>query len=178
MQQYLDSIKLSLETNNYFSAIAIALTLPDICASIEAEDNKTSRDKYCRWFNKYLVDKYTIFSTDRNIVVFSAKECYATRCSFLHQGTHITEHQDIISKEKNAVKSVNFMNDTIFKGYIRLGDEITIDVKSFCQNMIIAVEQWILETRDNDSISKKISFLPLVYTNTEELPFVKVPNSE
>ncbi|OTG58860.1 hypothetical protein B9T36_11015 [Acinetobacter sp. ANC 4204] len=178
MQQYLDSIKLSIETNNYFGAIALALTLPDICASIEAQNNKTNQHKYCRWFDKYLLNKYTIFSTDGNIVVFSAKECYATRCSFLHQGTHITEHQDIISEEKNAVKSVNFMNDTIFKGYIRLGDEITLDVKIFCQNMIIAVEQWILENRDNDFISKKISFLPLVYTDTEKLPFVTVPNFE
>lgn len=54
MQQYLDSIRLSLATKNYFGAIAMALTLPDICASIEAENNETSREKYCAWFDSYV----------------------------------------------------------------------------------------------------------------------------
>lgn len=34
MQSFLDSIKLSLETKNWYAALAVALTIPDICGSI------------------------------------------------------------------------------------------------------------------------------------------------
>jgi hypothetical protein len=81
MQQYLDSIKLSLATNNHFGAIAMALTLPDICASVDAENNETSGHKYCIWFNKYLADTYKkILYKKEGDTIFGAPECYAARC--------------------------------------------------------------------------------------------------
>lgn len=134
MQQYLDSIRLSLATNNYFGAIAMALILPDICASVEAENNTTNRDKYSKWFNRYLAETFT--QTFSNKVIFGAKECYAARCSFSHQGTHVIEHQKGALKDMdNPAISINFMSfdSTEPKEYMRNGNILTIDVNFFCK---------------------------------------------
>lgn len=175
MQQYLDSIRLSLTTYNYFGAIAMALALPDICASIEAENNETNRDKYCAWFNKYLSQEYTIrphYEGDSERVLFSAKECYAARCSFLHQGTNITSHQIILKGVEKAAPTVSFMAGTIIGSVSRNDHNVTLDVNSFCQNMINAVERWVEDNKGIIVICNKIAELPNVYIGTETLPFV------
>ncbi|MCK4096449.1 hypothetical protein HCY64_10390 [Acinetobacter radioresistens] len=174
MQQYLDSIRLSLATKNYFGAIAMALTLPDICASIEAENNETSREKYCAWFDSYLSQEYKIPADDwsEEKVLFSAKECYAARCSFLHQGTNITSHQKVLKGVEKAAPSVSFMKDTIISKVSRNDHEVTLDVDSFCQNMINAVNKWIEDNKNNEIICDKIAKLPNVYVGTGSLPFV------
>lgn len=177
MQQYLDSIRLSLTTSNYFGAIAMALTLPDICASIEAEDNETNRNRYCAWFDKYLGSTYTIERPlkedgEKDIILFSAKECYAARCSFLHQGTNITSHQKILKGIEKAALSVSFMANTMIRKASRNDHEVKLDVNSFCQNMINAVEKWIEDNKSNEIIYDKIMKLPDVYIGTESLPFV------
>jgi len=173
MQQYLDSIRLSLVTNNYFGAIAMALTLPDICSSIEAQNNKTNGDKYCDWFNRYLSQKYTIPADEwsEEKVLFSAKECYAARCSFLHQGTNLTSHQRILQGIERAAPSVSFMKGTLISKVSRNDHKVTLDVDNFCQNMIGAVERWIEDNKSNTTICDKISELPNVYIGTENLPF-------
>lgn len=153
----------------------MALTLPDICASLEAENGKTNGEKYCAWFNRYLTRNYIIkpnFDGDKGRILFSAKECYAARCSFLHEGTNITAHQRILDGVKKAAPSVSFVANTMIRGVSRNDHQVFLDVGDFCQNMIIAVEMWIEEHKSNKIVSDKIADLPNVYSDTTSLPFV------
>lgn len=52
-----NAINSSLDSGNWFSAIALTLTIPDICAKI-TDGNKSSGIKYAEWFNNFVGDKY------------------------------------------------------------------------------------------------------------------------
>ena len=169
MQQYIDSIKLSLSTKNYFGAIAMALALPDICASVDATNNKTTGKKYCEWFNKYLADTYKQIFQDRDdIVVFGAPECYAARCSFLHQGTEIIEHQESLKYMSNPAVKVNFMSLGMGR-YIRNGDFLNLDVHFFCEDMINAVQKWMNDIKHDESKMRKIAAMPIIHESFNSL---------
>lgn len=171
MQQYLESIKLSLETKNYFGAIAMALTLPDICASVEYEGEGQNSVKYSKWFNKYLADTFTqIFhDQDLSVVIFGAQECYAARCSFLHQGTHVIKGQRSLNYAYTpTVSSVNFTS--IDKGkYQRNGDILFLDVNFFCEAVINAVDNWMKEIRDDNVKKTKIAAMPIIHESFDSL---------
>ncbi|ENW05768.1 hypothetical protein [Acinetobacter beijerinckii] len=175
MQQYLDSIKLSLTTNNYFGAITIALTLPDICAYVNSSNNKTSSKKYCKWFDKYLGKYYSEIFIDEfknentAVVNLIAQECYATRCSLLHQGTHHIRHQRILDDAEHAtVSSVHFMS-LGYGAYLRNGDILFLDVDFFCENMINAVETWMRDISSDRHKMKKIAAMPIIHKTFESI---------
>lgn len=172
MQQYLDSIKASLAIRNYFGAITIALILPDICASVDSDDNKTSGEKYCIWFNKYLAEKFTELFKDDNQshIIFGPNECYATRCSFLHQGTHIIQHQYQTLKfaKHRTVGAVSFMSletdpHLSRKNYLRTSDILFIDSNFFCEAMISAVESWMDDIKVEKYKLEKLAAMPNIH---------------
>lgn len=85
MEKILNSIKQSLDDENYYSALVLSLIIPDICGKFENSNQRSSK-RYSEWFNKYLGKKYSNF--------LSGNDCHALRCSFLHEGTGDTETQD------------------------------------------------------------------------------------
>lgn len=179
MYQYLDSIRISLATNNHFGAIAMALTLPDICASVDAENGFTSPEKYSKWFDEYLSETFTQFFNDEGLsnVIFGPQECYAARCSFLHNGIRIIKHQGSLGYASHpTVSSVNFMSLGYGK-YMRNGDALTLDVKFFCENMIKAVEKWMIDIKGDESKHSKILAMPIIHESFESLCVINTPTN-
>lgn len=64
------------------------------------------------------------------------------------------------------------MTDTMITAVSRNDHHVYLDVKRFCENIIIGVEKWIETHKDNPVICAKISALPNVYEDTKSLPFV------
>lgn len=113
MINIINDVRDSLKHGNYYSALALALTLPDICMKSE---NKDGRQEYINWVDKYIFTdkKYCAFAKfHKDIIVaigFEVDEyfselqklqqdetlykvdningtiMYALRCSFLHAG--------------------------------------------------------------------------------------------
>lgn len=88
MDRFIDAIHTSLATQNWYAALYLSLTLPDICARLESNNRKTNRNKFVAWFDKYLASKYRAqIGADREMHVFlSGNDCYALRCAMLHEG--------------------------------------------------------------------------------------------
>src|SRR4030066_211862 len=84
MKNILKSIENSLQNKNWYSALILSLILPDICGKLE-NTSKSSSERYPEWFDKYLGKKYNGFLSGNN--------CYALRCSFLHEGSGNIEKQ-------------------------------------------------------------------------------------
>ena len=173
MQQYLESIKLSLETNNHFGAIAMALTLPDICSKIEYEHIKhlKNRERFCKWIDKYLSHIYIMVLEDNGYedkIILSAKDFYAARCSFLHEGSNITEHQSILIGENNAIKSLTFMSN-VGGNFIKNGDFLVFDVIYFCTTVIEAVERWIVDIGKDEIKCSKIKAMPIIHKSIQSV---------
>jgi hypothetical protein len=62
-------IEKALDGEAYLAALALALTIPDMCCG-----HASGRTDYIRWFDQYAKNDY-----------INGTECYALRCSFLHQ---------------------------------------------------------------------------------------------
>lgn len=85
----IDDINRALENEAYFAALALALTLPDICGKAKYP-NENNRKRYISWYDEY-VSKYEQCPCDicqkNKMPYLSGEVVYQLRNSFLHQGT-------------------------------------------------------------------------------------------
>ena len=57
MRRLVESVQLSLSTENWYSALFVALSMPDICGRLE-DPTKPSDERYMDWFRRYLSGVY------------------------------------------------------------------------------------------------------------------------
>lgn len=142
MRDLISQIRKGLDNNMYYLSLYVSLTLPDICGAIESINGEASGDKYKKWFNDYVAQKY--------IDNFDGEDCYYFRCSLLHQGS--SQHR------KSKYKRVIFVEPTLSNGNIFhnniLEDALNIDVKIFCEDIINGVEAWLVKNENLDNYNK------------------------
>jgi len=157
MQNFIKALKISLQNKNWYSALFIALSLPDICGGLE---NPTlgSEKRYVLWFNKYLNSYYTrgIGPHGQHVVTFlSGEDCYALRCSFLHEG------RDEITDQRcqKVLNNFRFTTDLSHMNYIDNGTNKTLQlqVKQFCEEISTGTEEWLKDVKSNQDIQKEIT---------------------
>ena len=86
LELIIKDINKSLDNECLFSALALALTIPDICGKILYPD-KRNGERYKLWYNEYIGNYEK--SPDENSIgmpYMSGELCYALRCAFLHSG--------------------------------------------------------------------------------------------
>lgn len=81
----IDDMNRALDHDCFFSALSLALTLPDICGKAKYPDKRVRR-RYIEWYDEY-VGKYEQRPGKNDCVPYlSGEVVYSLRCSFLHQG--------------------------------------------------------------------------------------------
>ena len=105
---YINDIRKSLENECYFSALSLALTLPDICGMAEYP-NKDVGDRYIGWCDSYLIP-FMYGGSDNNGL--SGETIYNLRNVYLHQGS--------IKIDTNKIKDGN---NRIDKFLLVIGDD-------------------------------------------------------
>ena len=95
IQTFLDDIKKARDNKAYLSALALSLTLPDICGKKEYfnTSNMNNRDKYIKWFDEWIYkyleipkSKIKKFNNYDELIKFDGNVCYGLRNSLLHHG--------------------------------------------------------------------------------------------
>jgi len=81
---YVRDIENSLKNKCYFSALAMSLALPDICAAAEYPNETFVGKRYIEWFDKYLGE---YMSSDKDAPYLSGEIVYNLRNTFLHTGS-------------------------------------------------------------------------------------------
>ncbi|MHB8472559.1 MAG: hypothetical protein ACYDC8_06865 [Gammaproteobacteria bacterium] len=145
MNRFIGAIKESLRNQNWYSALYISLTLPDICARIESDDGKTSGDKFVAWFDRYLGPKYQhAIGPDKTMHIFlNGNDCYALRCAVLHEGG-----SDITTQNRREV--LEKMHFTVGHGHCnQINSILQLDVPTFCTDVCDSVSKWELDFRAN-----------------------------
>ena len=133
---YCEALRKGIEAENWYLSLMAALTLPDICVSLE--EGITDKNLYVNWFDKYVtqyspkihqsksllkantVDEYNEWIKNRSglegddleeiqLNYFSGVNAYALRCAFLHNGDGMVGTQNIYKKDKfkNATLGIN-----------------------------------------------------------------------
>ena len=74
----------ALKQGLYFIALNSALTLPDICGSVEYPEKKTG-ERYINWYDEQ-IGKYEKCSKNPEIPYPDGKMIYKLRCALLHEG--------------------------------------------------------------------------------------------
>ena len=81
IEQLVNEINGLLRDGYPYSALGIALTLPDICGNIAYPNTKVA-DHYKKWYSEYVNPISALKFKDG----FDEEICYKLRCAYLHSG--------------------------------------------------------------------------------------------
>ncbi len=157
MQNFIKATKKAMDNKNWYAALALALTMPDICGRLE-DPMKKSKERFIHWFNRYLLPHYQ-GQVGPGLDVpphtfLSGEDCYALRCAFLHQGEFQIEDQpvqQVLEKFSFTIPHPNWDMDVNQKGPI-----LQLQVAIFCQRVCHAVEQWLIDVQEKTAIQTRI----------------------
>ncbi|WP_439503314.1 hypothetical protein [Methylophaga sp.] len=192
MERFTNSILQSIQSENWFAALFLALALPDICGALENPSKKVG-ERYKDWFNKYLRHEYDtdpnailqsmiaqvpnvdiksattiskLIAKSQNALPFTAEDCYRLRCKCLHEGltqTQTFEHIHFTVPHKQA-------NVKIHKN-IKNGNILQLSIDIFCSDVCEAVRKWEIDVINNQEIQGRIQNLIKIYqTDDREFP--------
>lgn len=85
INELVKQINESLENDCYMTALTTALILPDVCGKAEYPEIKTSKERYIKWYDKYVSkqDKLKVLNNIKNDL--TGDIIYDLRCSLLHE---------------------------------------------------------------------------------------------
>ena len=178
MKNLLHALRRCVHERNWYGAINIALSLPDICGSIDSLGKNNSEARSVAWFDRYVGHAYMIEVKGVKAVFMTGGDCYALRCAALHQGTFDVSDQrarDVVDRFiLHHLESMPSHN-------VRQGKKLVIDLTTFCLDIAAGVEVWEAEAmRDADDRRRAriASLLPLHLPDVSYggLTFTKVDN--
>lgn len=89
MKRFTDAGRKAIADGNLYAGLSLALTLPDICASLEDPGPGKSQKRYESWCKQWLEPKFTRKHslTGTMLVYVRAEDVFQLRCSLIHSGT-------------------------------------------------------------------------------------------
>ena len=161
MENLIRSVELSLDHKNWYSALTLALILPDIAGKIEFT-NLSSGKRYAQWFENYMIDNYkSNIGPDRTEHIFlSGNDCYALRCAYLHEGKSNISGQ----RASDVLEDFEFLippkGSTIHKN--QLNNKLQLQVDIFCRDILNGINKWLEDVYcDTEKQNKLSGFLKL-----------------
>lgn len=162
MNNFVQALDMSINTQNWYSVLFISLALPDICGKID-EPDKGSKERTINWYDKYLKEAYTLrYEHDGSVHIFlSGSDFYALRCAYLHEGSDdikTQRAQDILEK----FKFVQPFSNNNFTHCNQINSTLQLQVSQFGKDVKEAVRSWLKDIEgDNDKQQKFNSFLKI-----------------
>ncbi|MCR5707078.1 MAG: hypothetical protein K6G82_02265 [Ruminococcus sp.] len=169
MEHFLSEIKIALDIGLYTLALVGALSLPDVCATLELSD-PDRRDgvgkRYKEWYRKY---------AEKNCFL-SDEACYLYRCSMVHKHNSQNSFPHQLSPMNYKFSKIAFFspneggvafNNCAFKlkynnpitGEQIEDDAIVIELDGFINGMIKSVNEWLDIIKEDDNFKKNINDL-------------------
>jgi hypothetical protein len=143
---YLRDMMRSLECGAPYSALAMALSIPDICGSIQYPNSNVG-ERYICWVAEW-----------GQLLTMSAEDCYAIRCAYLHNGSGVFSQSS--AKAANFAR-VEFTVGQTVGGWASKADPISQDVpkgkirtpiEDFCKAMVNAAMAWRIHSKHDSRI--------------------------
>lgn len=164
MNNFIHSIQLSIEQKNWYGALTLALTMPDICGKLEFPKQHTNK-RYINWFEKYLGNIYKTTIHGEVHVFLSGRDAYALRCSYLHGGEADITKQ----KQQEILDGFVFLasNDPLKKPSHcnRINEILQLDTQVFCEDIVEGVKKWIEDNKHKESIQSAASSMLEIHLN-------------
>lgn len=155
-----NEVELNIEDGRWQSALALALTLPDICGGIAYPDlvkkykngrimldrqKNPSRDvggQYIRWFDEYAGKFFKISPEDR-LPYISGERCWQLRCEYLHQNKgFLNDENEDTTRFHLGVNCGTSLCQLDKNNKTEGGNDIRIDIEQFCRRMCKAAKSY------------------------------------
>lgn len=171
MKRFTDSIRASVKTENWYGALSMALALPDVCGRLE-NPNQKSQARYVAWFRKWIEPKYTrpIGSDRQNHVFLCADDCYALRCSYLHEGGN----NILAQRARKALEDFHFINPPGNGSIIHMNQSngtLQLQTDIFSMDLAEGVDQWAELVQRDAQIQERIKILLVVHDSSKGVRF-------
>ncbi len=178
-------IEWNIEDGRWQSALALALTLPDICGGIEYpelvktyRDGRIMRDRsgeptrdvgsqYIRWFDQFAAEYFKRNPEDGEPYL-SGERCWQLRCEYLHQNKGFANEEG--QTETHFHLGINCGTSVCMSepgGTERQNEHIRLDIQQICSRMCLAARAYY----ENNYEKKDFSLY-----NTPVLDFVQWAN--
>lgn len=174
-------INLAIKNKSYLSALALSLTLPDICGEIEYPDFKHDNGRrnvgkqYKTWFDNWVAQYYADYKgwtadyTKAKNPIFTGEMCYHLRCSFLHSGNSdikdwgpekdadfdCSYEFNLAVGRVDSVSSSSFWENSRRKKTI----SVTVSIDSLCESICLAANKYYHEKGPAPFEDHKINFV-------------------
>lgn len=135
MEELLIDVEKASESGLALVALFTALTLPDICGSLESEDGRANGERYKAWFDTWVAPKYS--SPHSSSPTLTGTNCYAYRCGLLHQGRNVHDrlgYSRILFLLPQA--DLTLHNNVI-------NDALNLDIPCFVRSITDSVREWV-----------------------------------
>lgn len=160
-EPFSNSLKQAIQDENWYAALITAVTLPDICCTLDGtKKGKHSKDPYIVWFNKYVgkyhyeVQGYASEIKPNLKVYINGNNAYSLRCDVLHQGgTDLTSHSSTDSELGYQKIEFIFPNEIPIKiltneffsdiSALEIGSTLYLNVKTYCNSILTGVLIWL-----------------------------------
>ena len=151
---YLDDMLLEVRASNYYSGLALALSILDICAKIEYPAIEKIGDRYRKWVEEWC-----------KMISISADDCYALRCAYLHSGTDALEGR---SAENAIFDAIGFTVGKSGGGWLtrafpsadgKSKPTAAILVESLCQEIATSADDWCRARGTDQRVADRIAAL-------------------
>lgn len=159
----IDEIEWNIRDKRWQSALALALTLPDICGGIaypelvkKYRDGRTMTDKYGRttrdigsqyitWFDRHASSFFYKNETDEKPYI-NGERCWQLRCEYLHQNKGFVNQEGTENVRfhlgLNCGTSVCDLDEAENQDGV---EDIRLDIQQFCLRMCLAARQYYAE---------------------------------
>jgi len=126
-----------------YSALGMALTLPDICGNIAYPKTGTAFH-YKKWFDEYVLPNSAIRSDDGFLSV-NGEVCYKLRCAYLHSGSFDLGNADAVKNIKKF--ALHYNRDPLLR-FIQIAQmtddtyQMDIDLGVLCWQLYEAAKEF------------------------------------
>ena len=150
MQNLLTAVRTSCSEKNWYAALYMALTLPDICANLQEPGAKESGKRYRAWFDRYLKPVYKSEFHGPDFHFLRSGDCWALRCSLLHEGSDEISGQ----RSREVLSQFKFTTQGVHLGMME--DVLVLNVSMFCNEVCAAVEGWLQDVAADYGVQERI----------------------
>lgn len=168
MKDLTDAIQQALRDNNYFSAMFIALSLPDICGSLETPKEKNGI-RARKWFKENLGRTYmpnNRYEVMLNFRPDGIQDLLPSEVEDLKkQPATVKLTQEMFWSLRNAFLHEASDRSKEFKFHIThsrtpmmiINDALQLSSICFCEDMCNAVDRWVVKMKSNTIVTQRIN---------------------
>jgi hypothetical protein len=156
LETTLQEIEKAIDAGLCYAALVVALTLPDICATLESENAYSGNREYKKWYRENLAHKFHHMTDE---------VAYSLRCGMVHQGNLQIKTKG--AEPPRVIFTLPHVNAVVHNMKMNWhgGSYLQFDAVSFCHDMIAAVRDWYNRKKDDAIVQANLPNLLRVHPN-------------